>query len=159
MKCLHCFFLILEATFVFLWFLFFCFPFFLLSSFLFSLFEKGKNRKLECMANVSGPPFPGPLDSTKIQVTTWARKLDPFLSSSGSSITTLEPLEQNQSRIEAASGNDSYEKEGSWNTIYVEEIPLENNYDIIAEIFSEFGQIKELQVRLSWKQVWEAWIK
>ena len=105
MKCLRCFFLILKATFFFM-------AFFLLS-FLFSPFGKGKNRKLECMANVSGPPFPGPLDSTKIQVTTRAGKLDPFPSFTGSSIAALEPFEQNQSRIEAASGNDSYEKEGS----------------------------------------------
>ena len=64
-----------------------------------------------------------------------------------------------QNSVEASGGNHSYKIKGSGNTIYVEPIPLEQNYENIAEAFNKFGQVKEIRVKLvSRKQVWEAWI-
>ena len=111
------------------------------------------------MKSVLRTPSPGPLDSTTTQMTTHAMYLEPLSTSSGSNISTLEPYEVINNAEKSRNANSSCQAKGTGSSVYIEPIPLEQNYESIAMEFGKFGHILEIRVNLmSQKQTWEAWI-
>ena len=101
-----------------------------------------------------GPPSPRTLDLNLAPVTTYTVNMESPSTSTGSSVATLEPYESIITR-----NSDTSNKSGTGNSIYLDSIPLEENYQSIANEFGKFGTLKEIRVRLlSRKKAWEAWI-
>ena len=154
------FFLLFSKRVLFFYgFCFFGFPFFLLSSFLFFLLEKEKIENWNPMKSGIGPPSPGTVDPNLALLTTLATNMEPSLTSTGSNIETLEPYESLNTNKAVISTTVGWQVKGKGETIYLDSIPLEENYEAIAHEFGKIGDIKEIRVRLaSDKNAWETWI-
>ena len=91
-----------------------------------------------------GPPSPGTRDPNLAPVTTYAMDMESPSTSTGSSVATLEPYESIITR-----NSETSNKSGTGNSIYIDSIPLEENYQSIANEFGKFGIVKEIRVRLA----------
>ena len=109
-------------------------------------------------ASSPGPPR-GPRYQMPTLLTTHATNPDPASNSSCSSIKTLEPFELETTSGKVIQANSSSQVKGTGNSVYLDSIPLNQNFDSIAKEFGRFGPVTEIRVKLaSQKQTWETWI-